>query len=71
MVRISWYSAGQLVQPSGTDSLRLTAGSGQGGATVHSHSVTAEYLGILSILERTQAGHVNPLSWRPFLKKAY
>ena len=40
-------------QPSGTDSFRRTAGSGQGGATVRSHSVAAEGLGILIILERT------------------
>ena len=64
MFRIAWYSAKQLgAQPSGTDSFRRTAGSGQGGATGHSHSVAAECLGLLDILERTPPGRVHPLSW--------
>jgi len=43
------------------------AGSELGAATGHSHSVPAEYLGILNILELTQPGHAHSLSRRPFL----
>ncbi len=69
MVRIPWYSAGQPgAQPSGTFSFRRSAGSELGAATVHSHSVAAECLGFLNILERTPPGQANPLSWRPFMK---
>jgi len=54
MFRIAWYSAKQLgAQPSGTDSFRRTAGSGQGAATGHSQGVAAGYLAILNILELT------------------
>jgi len=54
MLRIAWYSAKQPgAQPSGTDSFRRAAGSGQGGATGHSHNVAAGYLAILNILELT------------------
>ncbi len=64
------HSAGKPgAQPSGTDSFRRTAGSGQGGATVRSHNVPAECLGILNILELTQPGLANPLSRRPSLQK--
>jgi hypothetical protein len=70
MVRIAWYSAKQLgAQPSGTDSFRRTAGSGQGAATGHSHNVAAGYLAILNILELTPPECTPPLSWRPFLYK--
>ena len=37
------------------------------GATVHSHNVPAEYLGLLNILELTQPGRANPHSQRPIL----
>jgi len=68
MFRIAWYSAKQLgAQPSGTDSFRRTAGSGQGGATGHSHNVAAGCLAILNILERTPPECTHPFSWRPFL----
>jgi hypothetical protein len=43
------------------------SGSELGAATGHSHSVPAEYLGILSILELTPPGEAHPLSQRPFL----
>ncbi len=79
MVRSPWYSAEKPgAQPSATCSFRRTAGSGQGGATGHSHSVAAECLGLLDILERTPPGRVHPLSWRPshaplpcFLQRLY
>ncbi|MCI9612038.1 MAG: hypothetical protein HFH33_08440 [Eubacterium sp.] len=45
------------------------AGSELGAATVHSHSVPAEYLELLSILERTPPGGAHPLSQRPSLQK--
>jgi len=44
-----------------------SGGSELGAATVHSRSVAAECLGLLSILERTPPGRANPLSGRPFL----
>jgi len=63
MVRSSWYSVGKAgAQPSATFSFRQTAGSELGGATVHSHSVPAEYLELLTILERTPPGRAAPLS---------
>ena len=40
-----------------------------GAATVHSHSVSAECLGILTILERTHPAHANSLSWRSHMNK--
>ena len=52
-------------QPSGTDSFRRSAGSGQGGATVRSHSVTAGYLGLLTFWKRNR----KPAP-RPFLQRS-
>ncbi|MCI9611719.1 MAG: hypothetical protein HFH33_06715 [Eubacterium sp.] len=66
MIRSPWYPAGKPgAQPSGTFS--CPAGSELGGATGHSHSVTAGYLGILNILERTPPEEAHPLFRRPFL----
>ena len=66
MVRSLWRPAGKLgAQPSGTFSFRQDAGSELGAATVHSHSVAAGRLGLLTILERTQPERANPLSRRP------
>ncbi len=57
MLRRLWHPAQEAgAQPSGTDSFRRTAGSGQGAATVHSQNVTAGCLRLLSILELTQPG---------------
>ena len=58
-------------QPSGTDSFRQTAGSGQGAATGHSQGVSAECLGLLGILESTHPGQSRPLSRRSAFTKKY
>ncbi len=52
-------------QPSGTDSFRRSAGSGQGGATVRSHSVTAGYLGLLTFWKRNRKPAPLPFLRRP------
>ena len=52
-------------QPSATDSFRRSAGSGQGGATVRSHSVTAGYLGLLTFWKRNRKPAPFPILRRP------
>ena len=73
-VRSPWHPVGKAgAQPSGTCSFRRVAGSGQGGATGHSHSVAAGCLGLLTFWKRLRSPAPPPFLQRPphILKKIH